>query len=46
MKYEIEKDIYINDGKWIVWEIYPNYKIDRVHKRTKRECKEWLKTMQ
>lgn len=40
MKYKIEKDKILKC--WIVWEVYTNYSIDRVHKRTKKECKEWL----
>lgn len=43
MKYNIEKDKYLN--KWIVWEVYENYSIDRLHAKTKKECKEWLKTI-
>lgn len=39
-KYEIEKDIYLNC--WIVWESHRNYKIDRFHATTKRECKKWI----
>jgi len=39
--FEVKKDKYI--GQWIVWEVHQNYKIDRFHARTKRECKEWMK---
>jgi hypothetical protein len=37
---KIEKDKYINC--WIVWEVHPNYMIDRYHAKTKKECKRWL----
>ena len=37
---KIEKDIYLKC--WIVWEVHPNYMIDRYHAKTKRECKRWL----
>lgn len=40
MKYEIIKDKYLNC--WIVWEVHKNYSIDRLHGKTKRECKKWL----
>lgn len=40
-KYEIEKDKYLNC--WIVWESHTNYKIDRLHSNTKKECKEWIR---
>ena len=36
----IEKDKVLKC--WIVWEIHHNYKIDRHHAKTKRECKTWL----
>lgn len=39
---QIEKDKILNC--WIVWEVHRNYKVDRYHARTKRECKEWLHT--
>ena len=41
MTLEIEKDKYIN--RWIVWECHKNYKIDRFHGKTKKECKEFIK---
>lgn len=43
MKYVIEKDNILNC--YIVWEVYPNHKVDVFHGRTKRECKEWIKSI-
>ena len=40
MKYEIVKDTILN--KWVVWEVHTNYKIDRYHGKTKKECKQWI----
>lgn len=40
MKYEIEKDPYLNC--YIVWEVHPNYKIDRYHAKLKKDCKKWV----
>ena len=42
MKYEIKKDFILNC--YVIWEVYVNYKVDVFHARTKRECKEWLKS--
>lgn len=42
MKYIILKDKILNC--YIVWEIYTNYKIDIYHGKTKKGCKEWLKS--
>jgi len=35
MKYEIEKDKYI--GKFILWEVHRNYRVDLYH-GLKRDC--------
>lgn len=43
MKFNIEKDIYLNC--WVVWEVHKNYSIDRLHAKTKKECKQWLSTL-
>lgn len=40
MKYEILKDKIL--GKYIVWEVHKNYRIDRF-RGFKYQCKEWLK---
>lgn len=40
MNLKIIKDVYLNC--WIVWEVHPNYSIDRYHGKTKRDCKRWL----
>lgn len=40
MKYEIEKDKYLNT--YIVWEVHTNYKIDRF-RGLKKECTKWIK---
>lgn len=42
MKYIIQKDEIL--GYWIIWELYLNCKIDIYHGKTKKECKEWLKS--
>lgn len=39
MKYEIEKDAILKC--FIVWEVHPNYRIDRF-RGLKRECKQWI----
>lgn len=43
MKYEIEKDKYL--GLWVVWLIQGNARYDIKHSKTKKEAKEWLKTI-
>lgn len=27
---------------WIVWEVHRNYRVDRFHARTKKECRQWI----
>lgn len=34
------KDKYL--GCWIVWEVHRNYRVDRDHERTKKECLQWI----
>jgi len=41
--YQIEKDVYLNC--YIVWEVHNNYKVDVKHGKTKKECKQWLKSL-
>lgn len=41
MKYEIEKDPYLN--KYVVWEIHTNYKVEVYRNRLKRMCIDWVK---
>lgn len=43
MKYEIEKDPYV--GKFILWEVHRNYKIDLIH-GTEKECKKLKKKLE
>ena len=40
MKYEIEKDPYLNC--YVIWEVHNNYKIDRYRAKLKRDCKKYL----
>lgn len=40
MKYEIEKDLY--KGKYILWEVHPNYKVE-LFNGYKYECQNELK---
>lgn len=41
MKYEIEKDKYLN--KWVVWFVVGSGKFDIYHGATKKECTKWVK---
>ena len=41
--YKIEKDTILNC--YIVWEVHPNYMIDRFRSRLKRECKNFIKEL-
>lgn len=43
MKYEIEKDPYLN--KYIVWEVHQNYKVQVFCHKLKKECTKWLKNI-
>lgn len=44
MKFDIKKDKYLNC--WIVWLKFGiSSWLDICHKKTKKECKEWLKTI-
>ena len=43
MKYEIEKDPYLN--MYVVWEVHTNYKVEVYRNKLKKECKKWLETV-
>ena len=43
MKYEVEKDLFI--GKYILWEVHTNYKVEVMH-GTKKECMEFKKKLE